>query len=104
LSLKPYVAERPTVTRTQITADICNKLALSKFHVSPTHIQNIQPLKTTDTGNKSVYFAACSCEDYGYELTLFPALATPEYPIYSGDKIPDGNGDNLAVVLSYNPQ
>ena len=34
--------------------------------------------------------------DFGYDLTIFPALATPEYQIYSGDKIQGGIGDNLA--------
>ena len=34
--------------------------------------------------------------DYGYDQTIFPALATPEYQIYSGDKIQGGIGDNLA--------
>jgi hypothetical protein len=35
-------------------------------------------------------------EDYGYELTIFPALATPEYQIYSGYKIQGGIGNKLA--------
>jgi len=34
--------------------------------------------------------------DFGYDLTIFPALATPEYQIYSGDKNRGGIGDNLA--------
>ena len=36
------------------------------------------------------------CEDCGYGQTIFSALATLEYQIYSGDKIQGGIGDNLA--------
>jgi len=35
-------------------------------------------------------------EHYGYDLTIFPALATPVYQIYSGEKNQGGIGDNLA--------
>jgi len=38
--------------------------------------------------------------DNGYDLTIFPALATPEYKIYSGDKNQGGIGDNLASSLA----
>ena len=41
------------------------------------------------------------CEHYGYELMIFPALATPKYQIYSGEKIQGGIGDNLASKLQF---
>jgi hypothetical protein len=62
-------------------------------------LQKIGMAKCTDTVNNSDFFASRLCADYGYELTIFPALATPEYPIYSGDKIPGGIGDNLASII-----
>ena len=43
------------------------------------------------TSNKSQL-----CAHYGYDLSIFPALATLEYQIYSGYKIQGGIGDNLA--------
>jgi len=42
------------------------------------------------------YSLCQNCGHNGYDQMIFPALATPEYQIYSGDKIQGGIGDNLA--------
>jgi hypothetical protein len=40
-------------------------------------------------------------QPYGYELTIFQALATPKYQIFSSDKIQGGIGDNLASMIQF---
>ena len=54
---------------------------------------------TCDIHNNDGYISNFIYEHNGYDLTAFPALETPEYKIYSGDKIPGGIGDNLARMV-----
>jgi hypothetical protein len=67
--------------------------------VSPTYRQIPQWILTCDIRKISESISNWQCERYGYDLTTFPALATPEYKIYSGYKIQGGIGDNLASMV-----
>jgi hypothetical protein len=69
------------------------------LQISTIKTKYLAPFHFAGIVNKSAYLSDCLSEDYGYDLTIFPALATPEYQTYSGDKIQGGIGDNLASMM-----